>query len=106
VSPAVLEHAGDCERQWAAAHLEAMETLAMTISESDFDVLSPREVRHRATGATWASDPYADARHPGAGLTENAGRAGEGHFPTAAELRPHAVALLRKLARHAARQRE
>jgi hypothetical protein len=73
----------------------------MTISESDFDILSPREVRHRATGATWASGPYANPEHSGASLTENPGRAGAGHFPTAAELRPHAVALLRRLAKRA-----
>jgi hypothetical protein len=77
----------------------------MTISDSDFDVINAREVRHRATGATWSTYEYANVDDTGSSITENPGRAGDGHFPTADELRPHAIALLRKLARHAARQR-
>ncbi|HQS14387.1 hypothetical protein [Reyranella sp.] len=70
----------------------------MTISEKDFDIINDREVRHRQTGATWATYRYENPEDTGSSLTESPGRAGEGHFPTAAELRPHAVALLRRLA--------
>jgi hypothetical protein len=71
----------------------------MAIKESDFDVLGPHEVRHRATGATWRGGPYTTPKHSGVSLTENRGRAGQEHFPTADELRPYAVALLHKLAK-------
>jgi len=71
----------------------------MAIKESDFDVLGPHEVRHRATGATWKGGPYTTPEHSGVSLTEDRGRAGQEHFPTADELRPYAVALLHKLAK-------
>ena len=77
----------------------------MTISESDFDVLDIREVRHRQTGATWTTHRSEDIDDSGSSMIEEPGRAGEGTFPTAAELRPHAVALLRKLARQTDRER-
>jgi hypothetical protein len=62
-------------------------------------------VRHRTTGATWATYRYESTDDAGTSLTENAGRAGEGHHPTAAELRPHAVALLRRLTQQQAKRR-
>jgi hypothetical protein len=77
----------------------------MTISESDFDVINTREVRHRATDARWSTHEYENVDDTGSSTTESPGNAGVGNLPTADELRPHAVALLRKLARHAARQR-
>jgi hypothetical protein len=77
----------------------------MTISERDFEVVDVREVRHRQTGATWTTDHYVNVDDTGTSVTVNPGRAGEGYFPTVAELTPHAVALLRKLARHANSER-
>ena len=73
----------------------------MTISEEDFDIINDQEVRHRQTGATWATYRYESADDAGSSVTMNPGRAGEGHFPTAAELLPYAVALLRRLAKDA-----
>jgi hypothetical protein len=68
----------------------------MTISASDFDIIDQQEVRHRHTGATWVR--MATDGLDGRSLQEQPGKAGEGQYPTLAELRPYAVALLDTLA--------
>lgn len=66
----------------------------MAIDERDFDVISPHQVRHRATGATWTR-----GRTDGGGssLLVDPGRAGTGNYPTLAELSSHAEAIFQQL---------
>jgi hypothetical protein len=68
----------------------------MTISASDFDIIDRQEVRHRQTGATWVR--MATDTVGGRSLQEQPGKAGDGRYPTLAELRPYAIALLDTLA--------
>ena len=68
----------------------------MTISASDFDFIDREAVRHRQTGATWLWMTADGAA--GRSLQEQPGKTGEGHYPTLGELRPYAVALLRRIA--------
>jgi hypothetical protein len=70
----------------------------MTINESDFDVISVREVRHRATGARFATYEYVNVDDTGSSVTVSPGTAGDGNNPTTDQLLPHAVRLLRRLA--------
>ena len=73
----------------------------MTITHADFVILRPNKVCHRATGATWATYQYENPNEAGLDVSEHPGCAGEDNLPTVAELRPHAAALLRELAREA-----
>ena len=76
----------------------------MPTTDADFEVVNDREVKHIATGATWTTPHYVDVNDTGSSITENPGSAGDGDFPTAAELRPHAYDLLRRLAFEADRR--